>query len=153
MKILLIEDDPHKAESLLGHIACHYANASVRSAASFQTGIRTALSDWHDIILCDMSLPTYDIKGIDSGYEMITYAGRLILTELKAKGKATPVVIVTQYTTFSEMWGTKHLAEVNEELHAEFSDTYLGAIFYCASEDSWKSELISIIDRICIQES
>lgn len=146
MKILVIEDDAHKARQLAEFVKVE-AEVTPAESRSYQSGLRAVLADSPDIVLLDMSLPTYDVSRVETGGRSRPYAGREILTELKRKGIATKVVVVTQFESFGEGSEAMTLTELKRELGGEFATNYVGTVFYQPSESSWRQELRSLLAR------
>ena len=79
MRILIVEDERHLRETLVGIIQkCGY---SVDTAADGERGLDCALSGIYDVILLDVMLPGF------SGFEL--------LRRLRGSGSAVPVLLLT----------------------------------------------------------
>jgi two-component system cell cycle response regulator DivK len=83
-RILVIEDDPASLE-LLTYLLEH-AGHTVRGAPDGATGLRAALDNTHDLVLCDLQLPEL------TGFEVIS--------QLKANPDwhPVPLIAVTAYS-------------------------------------------------------
>ncbi|MGW1302311.1 response regulator [Streptomyces sp. NPDC002514] len=77
-RVLLIEDDPHVAQAMIGALARHRYH--VIHEASGSGGLRTAYAQRPDLVLLDLGLP--DMDGYDT------------LTRLRAVSDV-PVIVVT----------------------------------------------------------
>lgn len=65
--ILLVEDDEHKADRLAEFVRHEYPSARLEKCASYQSGIRAILRVRPDVVLLDMTLPTYDRERDEGG--------------------------------------------------------------------------------------
>lgn len=83
-RILVVEDDPASLE-LLRYIL-KQAGYSVSTASNGADGLKAALGNDHDLVLCDLQLP--ELSGFD------------IIARLKAdsRWRPVPVVAVTAYS-------------------------------------------------------
>lgn len=151
IKILLIEDNPHKRDRILSFLDGSDINVNVQHAGSFTSGYRLMTSDEpFDLILMDMSLPTYDKSSSESGGRFRTLGGREVARKAYRKGVTTPVLFVTQYNAFSEGDVSHTLDTLDAELRTEFGDKYRGIVQYDSSQSMWKqkiSDVLCFIDK------
>lgn len=149
MKILLVEDDLHKAQHIRDHIKNSYGEKiTIKTARSYQTGLHAVMTESYDTILLDMSLPNYDISASEDGYHFDAFAGRNILSEMKRKNIVSNVVIITQYDTLGEGEDRMTLDELREQLSNMFPGLYKGAVYYSSGETNWKDALIAQINAL-----
>ena len=62
MKILLIEDDERKMTHIVGYVSGLDQKYKIEVKRSYNSGLRAVLSGAYDLILLDMSLPTFDVS-------------------------------------------------------------------------------------------
>jgi len=148
MNILIIEDDSHKLKQISEFINECCNDPQIHFARSYQSGLRAAFNNVFDLILLDMSLPTFDVKSGEDGYKFIKTAGKDILTELKRKKNPAKVIIVTQFDSFGEGSDYIELSTLKEQLRERFGQHYIGAVYYEASQLRWKNELKKMIVKI-----
>jgi heavy metal response regulator len=86
MNILLVEDEPKVASFITrGLEAEHY---TVDVAADGEAGLTRALAGGHDLVILDVMLPRRD--------------GLAVVRELRARGRAVPVLLLTARATLSD---------------------------------------------------
>lgn len=147
MRILFIEDDENKIERVSGFVLKNFPESELEIQKSFQTGVRAALSSNWDLLLLDMTLPTYDVDLEQSGgYKTLHFGGKMILSELACEEKSIPAIIVTQFDQFDDEGSVQSLGELDLELIQEFG-SYMGSVFYSASESAWEDELKLKIEK------
>ena len=146
-RVLVIEDDPNKSSLLRTFLRELLPSADVIERRSFHSGLREALTG-PDLIVLDMTLPTYDISSTEKGGRTRPYGGREILSELKRRSVIVPVVVVTQFESFGEGEETMTLDQLRLQLEEEFSASYKGAVFYQAAESDWRRALRDVIARL-----
>ena len=149
MRLLIVEDDSNKYKQVVEFIQASFSNAEITSKRSYQSGLREILkSEAYDLIILDMSLPTYDITPKEQGGPFLTYAGEEILDEMKRKGNKGRILIVTQYETFGEGKDSTTLEQLKARLRDKFPQNYCGTIYYNAAETNWKNSLSNVIGSI-----
>ena len=131
-KILLVEDDEEKHLELLP-FAQQELKADVTLARSRQSGVAALLRDHFDLILLDMTMPTYDVTPVvEDGGRSQAYAGRDILQQMERRGISTKVIVVTQFDRFGQAEDEITLEALDAQLEAAFPDIYVGAVYYSA---------------------
>ena len=98
---------------------------------------------WNLIIL-DMSLPTYDITHTESGGDKKPVAGKNIMKRMLNRKIIVPVVIITQFETFDD--DRISLNSLNAEFKDGFKEIWKGTVFY--GNDDWSIDLKEILDKI-----
>lgn len=147
MKLILIEDDQHKAKQILNFIRESYTEVSIELKKSYQSGLKELLTQDFDLVLLDMQLPNFDIKPGEDGYKFRKLAGIDILRELTRKKKKCKIVVITQFETFGEGEFYIDLANLKQMLKSEFSTMYIDTIFYSPDNSLWQKELLGIIQN------
>lgn len=151
MKILIVEDNKNKLLRLKEFIAGMKLSEKVEitEANSFTSGIRRVSEKCWDIIILDMSLPTYDITHRENGGDKKPVAGKEIMKRMIHRNILIPVIIVTQFETFGENKITLDI--LNEEFENEFKKVWRGTIFY--EGDEWQDDLDQILRKLIERES
>src|SRR5436305_84278 len=106
MRILIVEDDENKRNHLVVFLADAFPSASVECAASYNGGIRKVISLKPDLVLLDMTLPTFDISASEHGGVSELYGGREILEQMDYHELTIPVIVVTQFDKFGDLDAT-----------------------------------------------
>jgi len=146
MNILFIEDHPYKLGQVLSFLKESFPNYVVDVRNSYNSGLKElVLNHTHyDLILLDMSMPNYDISSDESGGEFIPLAGKLILKEMYLREITAKVIVVTMHGNFED--GTK-LSELDGTLQREFSDNYIGHVYFTVINSEWKKQMFSLIKK------
>lgn len=116
-------------------------DAQVDVTKSLNSALRILLSKKFDLILLDMSLPTFDISEEEDGGRPQGYGGKEILRQLKRKKIVAPVILVTQFDSFGEGSKSQNLKELSDELTRNYSSLYKGAVYYNSAVEEWKNLL------------
>jgi DNA-binding NarL/FixJ family response regulator len=146
MKILFIEDHPYKLNQVLSFLKEFFPESTVEVRNSYNSGLRELVlnNTKYDLILLDISMPNYDISSEENGGEFIPLAGKLILKEMYLREIPTKVIVVTMHGNFED--GTK-LSELDKTLKDEFSDNYVGHVYFTVVNSEWKGQLSTLIKK------
>lgn len=144
VKILLVEDDRNKANTIASFLQDTYPEMDIEHAMSYQSGIEKAMSNQYDLLLLDMSIPNYDIEGTGSSEDTLKNGGELIIYELLDEGIDFDCTIITQYETIND----EPLSVIDERLLELCGDKYHGYIQYQTYTDEWKQKLKNNIDYV-----
>ncbi|MFM5335799.1 hypothetical protein ACET97_04550 [Aeromonas enteropelogenes] len=144
---MIIEDQQDKRDDI-ANLLCKWLNidnTSISSCSSLHSALRSIVYDEpYDLVMLDMSLPTFDISSEEpTGGTSESYGGKELLYQMMLRDTKYPTVVVTQYMSFNK--GSIDLLDLDQEFQREFSDFYLGYVYYNAAVDDWKNALIKIL--------
>jgi CheY-like chemotaxis protein len=148
MKLLLIEDEAGKRNAITEHVRSVLGiDAEVVECESLRAGLKELVSGCsYDLVLLDMSMPGFDVSASDPiGGEPESFAGQEIMAQMKLRGLRTPTAVVTQYKAFAK--GTIGLSDLVDRYKREYSDFFVGAIYYSTAAETWKREMSELIAR------
>lgn len=148
MNILIVEDDENKRSQLNSFIEANYQELTIINAYSIQKGLDFVFDEKIDLIVLDMTLPTYDITPDEPGGGTNIFGGCDFLSQLDRFDIKIPAIVVTQFEIFGSGPKTMTLDGLRELLEKEYSETCHGLIYYNASSEAWLSELDSYIRSI-----
>lgn len=153
MKILLIEDDKKKAQDIKDYInETMDGNTNLQVRQSYQSGIRELIKSSFDLLLLDMSIPTWDKSINEPGGNFEKFGGYKVLKESKRKGKIIRTILVTMFEDFGSDDSSLNLNDIDAELKSRFSPYYLGFVFYNARESDWKNKLSLLLSNLKEEE-
>lgn len=144
MNILIIEDNPLKREKIHLFISTNY-QAKLFEAASYNSGINLALSERFDLLILDMSMPTFDRTDTTHGGRFRALAGRDIAAKLVKLKRIVPFVILTGYKDFSVNSQCLSIEQIDESLRSIGND-YKGCIVFDSTDSVWKERLSEVIN-------
>jgi len=148
MRILIIEDDQIKIIQLIQYLNDKFKECYINKKFSYQSGLKEIVDYDYDLILLDMSIPTYDITKSEHGGRKRPYGGKEIIRQMIRRNKKIPVIVVTQFEKFGELENSTTLNQLDNELTSLYSEVYLGIAYYSAILDSWKDEIDELIKKI-----
>jgi DNA-binding NarL/FixJ family response regulator len=147
MKILFIEDHPLKQAQINKFVLEKFSDCQIESKNSYISGLKELIKNHnnYDVLLLDISMPNYDISSEDSGGDWMPLAGKNILKEMYLRDIPTKAIVVTMHGSFDD--GTK-ITELDSELKREFSDNYIGYVFYSQLNEDWKDKICQLLKTI-----
>ncbi|MBC6700102.1 response regulator [Hymenobacter puniceus] len=148
MKILIVEDDELKREQIALFLNNSISNPIVDFAKSMNSGIRAIMDKKFDLVILDMSMPTFDVDIDENGGNPQYYGGSEILYEMERISIDTPVIIVTQFDKFGEKNNELTLSELDHQLKEDGLSNYKGAVYYNNALDDWKDNLTKMLNEI-----
>lgn len=145
-KILIIEDDKIKIERL----SVFFADEEINIKESFQSGLSEIKNNKlaYDFLVLDMTIPLWEKGNNDLGGNYEQFGGEKILREMKRRKLFLPTILFTMFDIFPTKEGNITFNEVNNIFKKEFSDFYIGAVFYNSNEDNWQLEMTDLISKI-----
>lgn len=102
VRILIIEDDKNKSSQIIERLKNQYSNLTFSEKRSFQQGVKSLRNSCFDLLLLDMTLPTFDIDTNSGGGKIRNFAGMDILEEMLQREIILKTIIITQYESFGE---------------------------------------------------
>ncbi|TPW26490.1 response regulator [Martelella alba] len=148
-KILLVEDEAPKREHierLLRDLRCSVEIVTARSVNSALDALESAEPD---LMLLDMSLPTFDAGDRENGGRPQGFGGAEILRFMQMAGISCPVVILTGYEGFAREGGTTvDLDQLRQEWVHEFEGTLSSVLHYNSTYDEWKITLTATLNKL-----
>ena len=149
MKILLIEDDMNKLKQLVDFIKDSLIETQITERHSYRGGLGEIDNNTdYNLIILDMSLPTYDKTPTESGGRPRKFAGRELLRQMKRRELQIPVIIVTQFDKFGEDKDAIVLPQLINELWIDYSDIFYSLVYYNTAYKNWKDELGALLLQI-----
>lgn len=145
-KVLIIEDDKIKIERL----SAFFVSEEINIKESFQSGLFEIKNTEraYDFLILDMTIPLWEKGNNDLGGNYEQFGGEKILREMKRRKLFLPTILFTMFDIFPTKEGNITFNEINDIFRKEFSDFYIGAVFYNSNEDNWKLEMKDLISKI-----
>ncbi|NBM49855.1 MULTISPECIES: response regulator [Proteus] len=141
MRIIIIEDEHDKRKNIKTEVVRIVGDsADILEEESLRGGLKTILTTTKiDLILLDMSMPSFDITNETSSEDPESFAGYEIMAQMKLRNINIPVLIITQYKSFEK--GSVSVEELIEKMKFNYSDFFKGTIYYNSSLEEWKKQL------------
>ena len=148
MRILIIEDEHDKRDKIRAQVE-HFIGheATIIERESLRGGLKAILTMRElDLILLDMSMPSFDLTDGFSSEDPESFAGIEIMSQMKLRDINIPVLVVTQYKSFEKC--SVSLEDLIEKMTYEFSTFFKGTIYYDSLLEGWKKQLGDYFDQV-----
>lgn len=149
--VLIVEDEAPKRAHIEKFVMDVAPSANIRLARSVTSALDEIDEGLPDLMLLDMSLPTFDIDQDEPGGRPQGFGGKEVMRFMKLSGKSCPVIVITGYEAFPREAGKPvELDEIRVELTSEFPSMLTGLLYYNSTYEDWKNELRkNLIQRGC----
>ncbi|MCG8669282.1 MAG: response regulator [Pseudomonadales bacterium] len=145
--VLIVEDEEPKFVHIRRHIENLVGNCTIHHMKSVNSAIRYLENKLPDLLILDMSLPTFDITEEESGGRPQGFGGIEVLREMKIENWGCPTIVITGYSAFQRDDANRvSLDDLSKELLEEFPEFLRGVLHFNSSFSEWKTELQSIIN-------
>lgn len=142
MNVLIVEDEIPKLEDLYDFFSLRYKEWGVSSARSVRSAIDAVRSEKRfDLLILDMSLPTFDITSNEAGGQPQGFGGIEVLRYLQKIDSALPVIVVTAFEAFTSGLKSITLDDLRLSLKERYPSNFKGAVYYNVVLTSWIEDL------------
>ncbi|RVD17817.1 MAG: response regulator [Mesorhizobium sp.] len=151
MKVLLVEDEEHKAIDLTKRIArLGIGEESLTTVQSVREAVLLVVANEYDLIILDMALPTFSKTGSKDnvGGEAQPGGGVEILRALDASGRKSRIIVVTQYPEVVINGEKAKPHQVAKIVAERYRQIVLGTVIYSYNTPEWETAFDNIIARI-----
>ena len=146
--ILIVEDESPKYEHIRSFFIDMIVDVNIVQSRSVSSAIDYLDDLLPDLLILDMSLPTFDISDQETGGRPQGFGGIEILRNMYLEEKFCPTVVVTGYPSFlkesGEMVG---LNELRVELLGKYDDFLKDVLHFNTTTNEWKNEMYRIISE------
>lgn len=146
--VLIIEDSESKLNSIQSVLERERPNVVIRKALSVRSAINAVLDNIPDLIIADMSLPTYDIESHERGGSPRPFGGIEVFETLERYEIQVPVLVVTSYPTIMEGNQSVGLVELSKRLQADFPECFIGTVYFDSTYSNWDREMVAFLNQV-----
>ena len=141
MRVLLVEDDEFKASDLSKVVIECIIECEIIKAASVTSALRLISSELFNLIILDMSLPTFDLSGPGGGGSPQGQGGIEVIRVARRLNICACIVVVTQYPDIEIDGNDVALSQASKILSSRFSCDVRACIHYEFDGDGWRDQL------------
>lgn len=146
LEIFLIEDDLLKISQLDDFLKETLDKFSIGIYESYHSGLKATLQFRPNLIILDMTLPTFDRKPNSREGRLRPLGGYELMRKLKLHSCSSKVIVVTQLESFPEDNQEITFKELSERCHHEFPNLFLGAVQFHQNDLAWQDELKNLLE-------
>lgn len=147
-QILVIEDNDAKRDSIKVVLHRELPGVDIRDALSVQSAIVALSKAIPDMIIADMSLPTYDIGGVERGGTPRSFGGIEVFEYLARYAISVPVLVVTSYPAITDGSQSMDLNQLTKRLRDEFPSCFVGTVYFDSTYSTWEREIVACLRLI-----
>lgn len=146
-KLLIIEDDNFKMETLIDLVKSSITNVNTQCVSDVASAISAVDQTKYDLIIIDMALPSHPtVSGEGSPMSLLT-GGLEILFELRSLNRNDNCIIVTQYPEIEIAGEFYPVDKAALAIKQQFSCEVLACLQYSEELLSWKDHLSGLLKR------
>lgn len=147
MKILLIEDDEHKRQSIESVLFDSCGSPTVIAVNSLCTAVESLGFDPFDLIILDMAIPSHPpIAGEGSPVSLLT-GGLDVLLELNSMGRSDPCIIITQYPEIEISHNFYPVATAKVAILELLEYCVIDCVAYSDENELWLNQFKRLLER------
>ncbi|EKN5094275.1 response regulator [Yersinia enterocolitica] len=150
--ILLAEDETPKQKHIEEFLKQYNAEFNMIITRSVNSTLDAIEDNDIDLLLLDMSLPTYEIGDRENGGRPQGFGGINILRHMKLEGIIINTIVITGYEGFKRNENDTdksihvNLVQLRYELNRDFSEIFLDLLHFSSIDKTWESRLIEILE-------
>jgi len=149
MHIHVADDETPKLDSILALVERVLPTARITTSRSVRSALKALRGEVPDLLLLDMSLPTFDVGQGEQGGRPQGFGGIEVLRYMDFYNVLCPVVIITQYEAFPENGRHVDLSSLSQRLRAEHPGSFRDIIYYGgSSHEVWQERLTILLPEI-----
>lgn len=146
--VYIVEDEEPKYVHIRNYVEKIMPGVTVTHAKSVTSAVNLLEDFLPNLLILDMSLPTFDITVEESGGRPQGFGGIEVLREMLIEKWFCPTIVITGYSAFQRDSIQKvTLDELSEELMIEFPAFLRGVLHFNSSFSEWQVELRMIIEN------
>jgi CheY-like chemotaxis protein len=143
--ILIAEDESQKLAHLREFVRRTMPEAELQVARSVRSAIKAVMESSPDLILLDMSLPTFDVAPGEPGGRPQGFGGIEVMRYMEFRQTFAKTIVVTQFEGFEERGRSYDLCSLAKALEEEHPDMFCGIVYYSALNSEWQPKLTNLI--------
>lgn len=145
MRVLVVEDDRYKRTEITSVLRGLAREIYIAEAESVNTACLHVYDERFDLVILDMSLPTFEQDAPGGGGSPQGQGGLEVLRVLKRLGSRSQVIVVSQYPEIELERQIFELGNAPSVLSDYFRVSVIGAVLYEFRNEAWKSFLSALV--------
>jgi len=141
MRILIAEDETQKLVHIREAASRFFPCAKVLVAKSVRSAIDALDLERPEVMLLDMSLPTFDIGAGEPGGRPQGFGGIEVLRFADFLQVRVATFVITAYEGFEDGVRAVDLTSLDETLKKEHPHNYRGVVYYSGLGRTWADDL------------
>lgn len=148
-QILLVEDESPKLAHIRRFLRESFSQLSVVEARSVSSALDSIDENDFDLLLLDMSLPTFDVGQGEQGGRPQGFGGIEILRQMEMGGDSIATIVLTGYEAFPDETGQIiDLPTLRLRMTNEFPGVVKGVVHFNSALEDWKIDFRQRIEAV-----
>jgi CheY-like chemotaxis protein len=147
LNILVVEDDDPKRKNILDHVVQIVPGSTIVEARSVNSALRYLQKSQVDLVLLDMSLPSFDVGPGETGGRPQGFGGIEVLRSMDRGQIVVPVIVITAYEAFPSGDVQITLETLQSNLQQSHPTIFRGLVFYNSVFSAWSDQLSDLIRK------
>lgn len=148
VNVCIVEDNALKAACISDFfLREHNEIFSTAVCGSFQSALKSIEKSAPQLIILDMTLPTFDRKPNSREGRMRPIGGYDLMCKMKHKSISSHIIVVTQLETFGEGDEEVSFSEMTARCEREFPDIFLGSVYFDQGGVNWQTNLTVLVQK------
>jgi CheY-like chemotaxis protein len=147
MNVLLVEDEDPKLAPVLRYLEEQHPDLIVSVVRSVKSALAALREQIPDLLLLDMSLPTFDISESEPGGRPQGFGGIEIVRYLDSVDARVPIIVLSAYEAFSRDGKNIQLKTLGSEMMRDYPELIIGIVYFNPIQGIWGKELSDAIYR------
>jgi CheY-like chemotaxis protein len=143
--VLLVEDEDPKRRHISSFLQELIPALDLGVARSVRSALDKLEERMPELLILDMSLPTFDIGGNEGGGRPQGFGGLELMRNMELEGIECPVVVLTGYDAFAKAGGQVGLDTLNTELSSAHPHLFKGMFQYSSAYGGWQEKLRGLL--------
>ncbi len=154
-QILIVEDNVYKRDKIKEYFLKTCPGINIDEAYSFTSGWQLVNSNSlkYDLLVLDMSLPSFDIDQNEDGGDFKALGGKELARKLVRRKITTPFIFLTNYKVFSDTLYSYTFDELKKELLSAYPKQCIGFIFYSNRSSEWREYISKLSKELGIENT
>lgn len=148
MRILLVEDEEPKQRHIETFLRATFRGPEIVVARSVRGAIAQLSRSVPDVVILDMSLPTFEIGGEEAGGRPQGFGGIEVIRNMELDDIVAPVVFLTGYEAFTKAGGQLSLDVLAQELKDDHPGLFCGIIHFNSAYGDWQARLKATLESL-----
>lgn len=146
--ILIVEDSDAKLSSIISALHSVLPEVALDCAKSVKSALNKLKGDQFDLIVADMSLPTFDVKSRERGGTARPFGGIEIFDYLQRCQSNCPIVVVSSYPAIVDGGTSLTLPDLARKLKQSYPKIFAGSVFFDSAYLTWELQLQALVKEI-----
>lgn len=153
INILVVEDNEFKRKRIVEVLQSEFKEISVTESYSFTSAWKMITKYKFDLILLDMSLPTFDKTTSNSGGDFRVFGGKELARKMSKRSTHSKFIFITQYKSFSDNVNSYSYESLKDEQLSQYQEKCVGFILYSNTKSEWREDLIGAVKGMSSENS